>query len=186
MTMYKLVLSLKWNLRLTTKGNLIEYKILFSFSVCSTCFNLRIFNLSKIFMAQNSFVDLCCTSITRPKEPVPSVFIRSKSSNFPPPCTEIQNQIWLYNVNEMFLCTLTISGYVPSTTNYIQRHYRSCFSPSLFKFILCLIQPLFYKFRRIFYFSCTVSHDSFNAPLSSMYVRVGQDFHIREFSSLWF
>lgn len=39
------------------------------------------FCLSRIFMAKNSLVPLCCTSMTRPKDPVPRVLIRSKSSN---------------------------------------------------------------------------------------------------------
>lgn len=38
------------------------------------------FCLSKIFIAKNLWLSLCCTSITRPKEPVPKVLIRSKSS----------------------------------------------------------------------------------------------------------
>ena len=39
------------------------------------------FCLSRIFMAQKVLFSLCCASMTRPKDPVPRVFSRSKSSS---------------------------------------------------------------------------------------------------------
>jgi len=65
---------------LTRKGKSMACRIRFSFSVCSTCFNLTTFCLSNIFMAKYVPVCLCFTSITRPNEPVPRVLSRSKSS----------------------------------------------------------------------------------------------------------
>uniref|UniRef100_A0A182TKX5 Uncharacterized protein n=1 Tax=Anopheles melas TaxID=34690 RepID=A0A182TKX5_9DIPT len=41
----------QWNLRLTRNGNEIACKMRFSFSVCSTCFSLTTFCLSRIFIA---------------------------------------------------------------------------------------------------------------------------------------
>jgi len=46
------------------------------------------FCLSRIFMAKKPFFSLCWASITRPKEPVPSVFTRSKSSKAAVFCSE--------------------------------------------------------------------------------------------------
>lgn len=72
-------LTLKWYSMLTRNGKLIEERIFFSFKVCSTCLSLTTFCLSRIFMAWKLLLLLCCTSITRPNEPVPRVFTRSKS-----------------------------------------------------------------------------------------------------------